>query len=92
MRIPTTCRRSTPIPGCSNGSGQPDQQRAAVQPAGKPAAADRERARGRVELRVVDHGPGIPESDWEEVFLPFQRLGDRDNTTGVGLGLAWRVA
>ncbi|MDQ2791072.1 MAG: hypothetical protein DLM60_04575 [Pseudonocardiales bacterium] len=21
-------------------------------------------------------------------FLPFQRLGDRDNTTGVGLGLA----
>jgi len=43
---------------------------------------------GRVELRVVDHGPGIPESDWDNVFLPFQRLGDRDNTSGVGLGLA----
>jgi two-component system sensor histidine kinase KdpD len=41
-----------------------------------------------VELRVVDHGPGIPELDREKVFLPFQRLGDRDNETGVGLGLA----
>jgi two-component system sensor histidine kinase KdpD len=24
----------------------------------------------------------------ERVFVPFQRLGDTDNTTGVGLGLA----
>ncbi|MBU2663670.1 DUF4118 domain-containing protein [Actinoplanes bogorensis] len=40
------------------------------------------------ELRVVDHGPGIPEDRWDDVFLPFQRLGDRDNHTGVGLGLA----
>jgi two-component system, OmpR family, sensor histidine kinase KdpD len=43
---------------------------------------------GRVEIRVVDHGPGIPDDRREQVFLPFQRLGDRDNTTGVGLGLA----
>ncbi|WP_432417536.1 sensor histidine kinase [Actinoplanes solisilvae] len=42
----------------------------------------------RVELRVVDHGPGIPSGDRERVFQPFQRLGDRDNHTGVGLGLA----
>jgi two-component system sensor histidine kinase KdpD len=42
----------------------------------------------RVEIRVVDRGPGIPSSDWEAVFRPFQRLGDTDNTTGVGLGLA----
>ncbi|WP_229073695.1 DUF4118 domain-containing protein [Actinoplanes sp. DH11] len=41
-----------------------------------------------VELRVIDHGPGIPVARWDEVFLPFQRLGDRDNHTGVGLGLA----
>ncbi|GAA2359639.1 sensor histidine kinase [Catellatospora methionotrophica] len=41
-----------------------------------------------VELRVVDHGPGIPEEQRDQVFLPFQRLGDRDNDTGVGLGLA----
>jgi two-component system sensor histidine kinase KdpD len=43
---------------------------------------------GLVELRIVDHGPGIPETEWERVFLPFQRLGDRSNDTGVGLGLA----
>jgi two-component system sensor histidine kinase KdpD len=42
----------------------------------------------RVELRVVDRGPGIPEGDRERMFVPFQRLGDTDNTTGVGLGLA----
>jgi two-component system, OmpR family, sensor histidine kinase KdpD len=41
-----------------------------------------------VELRVIDRGPGIPEADRERVFTPFQRLGDTDNTTGTGLGLA----
>jgi two-component system, OmpR family, sensor histidine kinase KdpD len=41
-----------------------------------------------VELRVVDRGPGIPEKDRDRMFVPFQRLGDTDNTTGVGLGLA----
>jgi two-component system, OmpR family, sensor histidine kinase KdpD len=43
---------------------------------------------GRVELRVVDRGPGIPEADRDRMFVPFQRLGDTDNSTGVGLGLA----
>jgi two-component system sensor histidine kinase KdpD len=43
---------------------------------------------GQVEVRVIDHGPGIPVADREKVFLPFQRLGDRGNETGVGLGLA----
>jgi two-component system sensor histidine kinase KdpD len=42
----------------------------------------------RVELRVIDRGLGVPEADWDRIFAPFQRLGDRDNTTGLGLGLA----
>ncbi|HWR48938.1 MAG TPA: DUF4118 domain-containing protein [Pseudonocardiaceae bacterium] len=42
----------------------------------------------RLELRVIDRGPGIPEADWDRIFAPFQRLGNRDNTTGLGLGLA----
>ncbi|MFI6444599.1 ATP-binding protein [Kitasatospora sp. NPDC050543] len=42
----------------------------------------------RVEVRVIDRGPGIAPEDRDRVFLPFQRLGDTDNTTGVGLGLA----
>ncbi len=43
---------------------------------------------GTVELRVVDHGPGIPAERRDDVFVPFQRLGDTDNTAGLGLGLA----
>jgi two-component system sensor histidine kinase KdpD len=43
---------------------------------------------GQVEVRVIDHGPGVPDADRVRIFLPFQRLGDWDNSTGVGLGLA----
>ncbi len=45
-------------------------------------------AQQRVDLHVVDRGPGIPPSQREDVFRPFQRLGDRSNGSGVGLGLA----
>jgi len=43
---------------------------------------------GHVQIRVADRGRGIPREARDRVFLPFQRLGDRDNHTGVGLGLA----
>ncbi|HSL10323.1 MAG TPA: DUF4118 domain-containing protein [Actinomycetota bacterium] len=43
---------------------------------------------GVVELRVVDRGPGVPPGERDRMFLPFQRLGDRPGTNGVGLGLA----
>jgi two-component system sensor histidine kinase KdpD len=42
----------------------------------------------RVELRVVDHGKGLPKRGAESVFTPFQRLGDRDTSNGLGLGLS----
>lgn len=42
----------------------------------------------RVQLRVIDAGPGIPPERRRDVFEPFQRLGDTDNTVGIGLGLA----
>lgn len=42
----------------------------------------------RIRLRVVDHGPGIPESSKPQLFQPFQRLGDAPAGEGVGLGLA----
>jgi two-component system sensor histidine kinase KdpD len=57
-------------------------------PPGQPTLLTASEHEGRVELRIIDHGPGIPEQEWDNVFLPFQRSGDRDNTTGVGLGLA----
>ncbi|MET8350741.1 DUF4118 domain-containing protein [Micromonospora sp. NPDC005206] len=57
-------------------------------PPGQPPTVTASAHAGQVELRIIDRGPGIPEDQWEHVFLPFQRLGDRDNQTGVGLGLA----
>ncbi|MFD7657852.1 DUF4118 domain-containing protein [Actinosynnema sp. NPDC059797] len=55
----------------------------------EPEVAVRASAYGdRVELRVVDHGQGLPKNTAEAVFAPFQRLGDRDATPGVGLGLS----
>ncbi len=40
-----------------------------------------------VTLRVVDHGPGVPQNRREEMFRPFQRLDDH-SPEGIGLGLA----
>ncbi|MFE0186880.1 ATP-binding protein [Streptomyces sp. NPDC058989] len=42
----------------------------------------------RVELRIIDRGPGLRPEDRDRIFVPFQRTGDSDNTTGLGLGLA----
>jgi two-component system sensor histidine kinase KdpD len=41
-----------------------------------------------VEVRVVDHGPGVAPDDRKRLFAPFQRLGDAPAGQGVGLGLA----
>lgn len=42
----------------------------------------------QVHLHVIDHGPGVPETDRVRMFEPFQRLHDRTTTAGLGLGLA----
>ncbi len=44
----------------------------------------------RIEIRVIDQGPGIPTDQREAVFRAFQRLGDGTGggPTGLGLGLA----
>ncbi|MDH6143573.1 two-component system sensor histidine kinase KdpD [Kitasatospora sp. GP30] len=55
---------------------------------GAPVLVTASHHQDRVEVRVIDRGPGIAPEDREQVFLPFQRLGDNDNTTGLGLGLA----
>ncbi|MBS9535682.1 sensor histidine kinase KdpD [Mycobacterium sp. M1] len=42
----------------------------------------------RVLINVADDGRGLPRGAEQHAFDPFQRLGDRDNTSGVGLGLS----
>jgi two-component system sensor histidine kinase KdpD len=50
----------------------------------------------RVDLRVIDHGPGVPQADRDRMFVPFQRLGGVDGAIGVdsavGVGLGLTVA
>lgn len=41
-----------------------------------------------LEIRVIDRGPGVGKERQESIFNAFQRAGDTDNTTGLGLGLA----
>ena len=42
---------------------------------------------GRVEVRVRDNGPGIPEDLLEQATKPFVRLDPQSTADGVGLGL-----
>ena len=57
-------------------------------PGGSPPALATSQFGDRVQLRVIDRGPGIPSERREDIFVPFQRLGDLDNSAGIGLGLS----
>ena len=46
------------------------------------------RVADRVLIAVIDEGPGVPRGTDTALFAPFQRLGDHDNSTGVGLGMS----
>ena len=55
-------------------------------PSGKPVEVRGICANGRVTIRVVDHGRGIPAAQQAQIFKPFVR--GRDAQPGSGLGLA----
>ncbi|MEU6321034.1 sensor histidine kinase KdpD [Streptomyces sp. NPDC047009] len=57
-------------------------------PQGEPVLVSASALGSRVELRVVDRGPGVPDEAKERIFEPFQRYGDAPRGAGVGLGLA----
>lgn len=57
-------------------------------PDGQPVVVTASALMGRVELRVVDRGPGVPDEAKDRIFEPFQRHGDAPRGAGVGLGLA----
>ena len=41
----------------------------------------------RVELRIVDRGPGIPADTRDRIFAPFERLHGFSEYEGTGMGL-----
>ncbi|MFI5617129.1 ATP-binding protein [Streptomyces sp. NPDC051567] len=57
-------------------------------PVGQPVHISASALANRVELRVVDRGPGVPDEAKDRIFEPFQRHGDAPRGAGVGLGLA----
>ncbi|ALV32815.1 sensor histidine kinase KdpD [Streptomyces sp. CdTB01] len=57
-------------------------------PPGKPVLVAASVLADRVEVRVVDRGPGVPDEAKDRIFAPFQRYGDAPRGAGVGLGLA----
>ncbi|MFF9011976.1 DUF4118 domain-containing protein [Streptomyces sp. NPDC014870] len=57
-------------------------------PAGEPVLVAASTMADRVELRVVDRGPGVPDEAKDRIFGAFQRYGDAPRGAGVGLGLA----
>ncbi|MFI5528687.1 DUF4118 domain-containing protein [Kitasatospora sp. NPDC051853] len=54
----------------------------------RASVLERPGAGRRVEVRIVDRGPGVPVEARERIFAPFQRYGDAPRGAGVGLGLA----
>ncbi|QEU88149.1 sensor histidine kinase [Streptomyces viridosporus] len=57
-------------------------------PPGVPVLVAASAHADRVEVRVVDRGPGVPDEAKGRIFEPFQRHGDAPRGAGVGLGLA----
>jgi two-component system sensor histidine kinase KdpD len=57
-------------------------------PPGEPVLVSASAIADRVEVRVVDRGPGVPDEAKDRIFEPFQRYGDAPRGAGVGLGLA----
>ena len=53
-----------------------------------PVRVNAGQLRDRVLINVIDEGPGIPHGAEDQLFEAFQRLGDHDNSTGVGLGMS----
>jgi len=47
-----------------------------------------EQSGSHVDLRVMDHGPGVDPDDTEAIFTEFHRSGSRTEGEGTGLGLA----
>lgn len=57
-------------------------------PADEPVTVRVNATRSELLIRVIDHGPGVPEQDAERIFQAFQRPTGAGDSRGAGLGLA----
>ena len=55
---------------------------------GHPVQVRAREVNGRLVVRVVDRGPGIPQAQLRRIFEPFHRADAADGHHGSGLGLA----
>ena len=70
---------------------QPARERAAIRTSrlGDPGRrAPRADGDDEIELRVADHGPGVPAEARDRIFEEFQSAETRPDRSGTGLGLA----
>src|SRR5690606_17325129 len=59
-------------------AGGPDQE----------VLVDVRKSGDKLSIRVCDHGPGLPPSEWEAVFDQFHTFSQGDYKMGAGLGLS----
>jgi two-component system sensor histidine kinase KdpD len=55
---------------------------------GRPVLVKSRLVADKITVRVVDQGPGIPQSEWQRIFEPFQHGEANGAGGGAGLGLA----
>ena len=57
-------------------------------PADSPATVTTSALGDRVELRIIDQGPGVPQTGRDRIFAPVQRQAGESTPPGTSLGLA----
>jgi two-component system sensor histidine kinase KdpD len=59
-----------------------------AQHGGGPVQVHCHRVGGRIFVRVVDRGQGVPETEWERIFEPFHHGNGSQDGSGLGLAIA----